>query len=164
MLLSACNELDASTQTTGTSTLAHAPEKIHLIPDDYRLQDVGSLSNGNLYWIDIQLKPGSTPETTRDFVYLYVIGPDGDLVSHQIIDLGLRASDQRRPSAVIETLISSLPGPVEQDIWIRPFTVQQDGVTFGLEVREAEGDYVVDAVPGWTLMFYAPWPEGGYDT
>ena len=55
------------------------------------------------------------------------------------------------------------------DFWVRPFLVQAFGLVFGLVVREPEEvnskeSQVVDAMPGWTQMFYPPWQNGLYDT
>lgn len=162
-LLSACSAPAVQENPAPSVSPASAPEIIHLIPDHYRLTDAGVLATGNLYWIDIQLR-ANPAGPTRDYVCLYVFGPDGDLLSYEIVDLGLRSQDQIRPSTIIEELMQSLPGPLERDIWVRPFTIEHHETRFGLEVREQDGHYLVDALPGWTLMFYAPWEAGQYDT
>ncbi|MEO0912761.1 MAG: hypothetical protein AAFY59_07210, partial [Pseudomonadota bacterium] len=53
----------------------------------------------------------------------------------------------------------------EAYIWVKPFSIEFYGHDFGLAVREAEdGSFVVDAIPGHTLMFREPWDSAGYDT
>ena len=53
--------------------------------------------------------------------------------------------------------------------WAFPFSVAACGLTFGLVARdrqagELDGYQAVDALPGYTLMFYPPWSDGLYDT
>lgn len=140
------------------------PERILLIPDDYHLRHVGRLADGRQYWIDVQLLSDPRTRVTRDFVCLYVFDAAGGLEMHEIHALGPRTPDQPAASAVIAELLQSLPGTRASEIRVRPFSVEHDGQVFGLVVRDTGSDYVVDAWPGMTLMFYAPWPDGGYDT
>ena len=141
-----------------------APEKVHLIPDDYHLTHVGSLSDERLYWIDVQLSSDRDTRDTQDFVCVYIFNLDGELIAHKITDLGYRSSPLFSASKIIEQELARLPNPRSRNIWVRPFSVEEHGLTFGLVVRDEEDNPVVDAVPGMTLMFYAPWVEGGYDT
>ena len=140
------------------------PEKVHLIPDDHHLDHVGRLSDGKLYWIDVQLSYNMRSKGTRDFVCLYLFKKDGTLTSYNITDLGFRSAPIANASNVIRQYLENLPEPISQDIWVRPFSVDSLGLTFGLVIREEADEAVVDALPGWTIMFYPPWPEGGYDT
>lgn len=162
--LSACSASDVPEQRQPASISVDRPERVRLIPDSYHLNHVGRQSDGSLYWIDVQLNFDRAANSTRDFACLYIFGPDGALISHQIEDLGLRSSDQRRASHVITEMMQSLSAPVSTDIWVRPFSVDHDGLRFGLIVRETEIGPVVDAEPGMTLMFFPPWSNGEYDT
>lgn len=141
------------------------PVKIHLIPDNYHLKNVGTLSDGRLYWIDVQLSYDHAAGDTRDFVCMYIFSEDGHLVDHTITDLGLRSSSALKASEVIRQMVATQSKPTLRDIWVHPFAAEHLGLTFGLIIRD-EGDTgpVVDVLPGMTLMFYPPWPEGGYDT
>ena len=143
--------------------------KFPLSPDDYHLRHVGRTKQGNGYWITTQL---SVEEGgTRDFVAAYLFDRDGALISTDIIDLGIRppASDHPLPDT-IEKLKQKLDAVGPAEIWVRPFAVSFYGLTFGLVIREAEegddpdGEPVVDAMPGHTLMFYAPWDRCNYDS
>lgn len=150
-------------------------QKVRLVPDRRHLRDVGQLNNHNNYWIDVQLQ--SEGKDTRDFVATYVFDSDGKLISHNIIDLGLR-SDPKSTSAA--TIIAQERGRLglrktffgrrkRSDFWVRPFSVEAHGLVFGLVVRERdeaepENILAVDALPGLTIMFHPPWPEGLYDT
>ncbi len=140
------------------------PEKIRLIPDEFHVHNVGGLPSGDLYWIDIQLSWEADLNATRDFLCIYVFAPDGSLKSHLITDLGLRSEQQQVSAPLIEEWYGNHPGTIERDIWVRPFSVEHMGRTFGLIVSEEEGETLVEAKPGNTLMFYAPWEEGLYDT
>ena len=146
--------------------------KIRLIPDKWHLQDVGKLDSGALYWIDVQLN--SEGGDTRDFVATYVFDLDGTLIWNDIEDLGLRSnSNLQGVSPIISRHREKLgPGQIT-DISVHPFSVNAHGLVFGLVIRKPEPDDenwqddegpYVDAMPGWTLMFYPPWEEGLYDT
>ncbi len=150
-------------------------QKIRLIPDSYHLTNVGQLDNGNNYWIDVQLIPER--RDTRDFVATYIFDDDGTLIDSEIINLGLRSDPNAlRVKDVIAQQRSKIGvrkagifGGKSESFWVKPFSVRAYDVDFGLVVREPEADNpdrppVVDAMPGWTLMFYPPWEDGGYDT
>ncbi len=147
--------------------------KVRLIPDDYHIYHVGKLAAGAQFWIDVQLR--SEAESTRDFVATYVFDLDGVLIHNEIVDLGLRSeSDRRVPAIVIDEQLARLGSFEKTDISVFPFSINAHGLTFGLVVRqpdpdepEENGDEIgplVDAFPGWTLMFYPPWDEGLYAT
>jgi hypothetical protein len=147
--------------------------KIRLIPDKYHLRCVGQLEVGAQFWIDVQLKVENS--NTRDFVATYVFDTDGVLIWNEIINLGLRTdTDQLAPSAVIEEQLVKLGAYKKTDISVYPFSVNAYGSKFGLVVRKPDlvepedqnddDQVLVDALPGWTLMFYPPWNEGLYDT
>ena len=146
--------------------------KIRLIPDEWHLKNVGRLDNGALYWIDVQLS--SEDDDTRDFVATYVFDLDGNLIWNDIEDLGLRSESRRRGFSTIVSQHRDKLGPGQiADISVHPFSVNAHGLVFGLVVRKPEPDDddlqndqdpFVDAMPGWTLMFYPPWEEGLYAT
>jgi len=146
--------------------------KIRLVPDKWHLQDVGMLDNGAMYWIDVQLN--SEGGDTRDFVATYAFDLDGNLIWNEIEDLGLRSESRRRDVSTIISRQREKLGPGQiADISVHPFSVNAYGLVFGLMVRKPEPDDgdpqddqgpFVDAMPGWTLMFYPPWEEGLYST
>ncbi len=143
--------------------------KFPLVPDRYHLHDVGRTRQGNGYWITPQLAPEKNG--TRDFVVAYTFDTSGTLISADVADLGLRelGEDRRVPEAIIRMKKKVDAVSVEQ-IWVMPFSVSFYGHTFGLVVREPdkedgfEEEPVVDALPGYTLMFYGPWDTCNYDT
>ena len=143
-------------------------QKLRLIPDRYHLADVGPLENGNNYWIDVQLN--SEGRDTRDFVATYVFDTVGELIQHKITDLGLCSDPNALPAnAMVKQERERIGAKERRGIWGRPFAIQTFGLVFGLVVRdpqqgEIEGYQAVDAMPGWTLMFYPPWEDGLYNT
>ena len=142
-------------------------EKVYLYPDDYHLTHVGRLETGQFYWIDVQLNADRGVGDTEDFVCTYIFDADGTLVAHEIESVGFRKSQSQSVREVVEQHFDKLPAPKSAKIQIRPFEVTHQDLTFGLVPREVEdnpGEWVVDVEPGWTLMFYPPWEEGGYDT
>ena len=147
---------------------ASVVQKIRLIPDRYNLPNVGQLENGNYYWIDIQLH--SDGSDTRDFIAVYQFNADGEKVEHEIIDLGLRSAENFQ--SIEETIVREqrrIGIRNRSAFWVRPFSIEAYGFVFGLVVRkralgEIEGYQAIDAMPGWTMMFYPPWEDGFYDT
>ncbi len=150
-------------------------QKIHLIPDRYHLIDVGQLNDGNNYWIDVQLS--SEAMDTRDFVATYIFDNARKLIDSDIIDLGLRSDPNalqardviKQQKSRIGVGRAGIFGRKRESFWVQPFSVEAHGLVFGLVVREPEEDDVemppmVDALPGWTLVFYPPWEDGQYDT
>ena len=51
-----------------------------------------------------------------------------------------------------------------EPVVVAPFTTQVDGVTFGWEVDEYDGDYSVTVAPGDFIAYYEPWDGLEYDT
>lgn len=142
----------------------NAPEKIHLIPDEWRITHVGRLADGRLFWVDAQLLPSR--DATKDFVCTFLFDQDGRLVEHTIDLLGPRGSYPDADVALtFDRHLSVLGNPPNADIWVKPFSVERDGVVFGLIPRQTEdGEWLVEFMPGNTLAFYAPWEAGEYDT
>jgi hypothetical protein len=141
-----------------------APEKIRLIPDQWRIRDVGRLSDGRLFFIDSQLESGGG--STRDFVCTFIFDKDGRLDEHSIESIGERGA--YRDGAVgraIRRHVAALGNRILTDIWVRPFSVDSNGTVFGLIPRKTEaGSWRVELMPGNTLSFYPPWEAGKYDT
>ncbi|WP_139212392.1 hypothetical protein [Jannaschia pohangensis] len=140
-----------------------------LVPDDYHLKHVGKTAKGNGYWIDVQL--AREKGGTRDFVAAYVFDREGDLIHSEVVDRGLRKEEPDQP---LEEIIGKLKKKIDAknvtEIIVKPFSVSFYGHTFGLVVREAEDgegtseETLIDAMPGYTLMFYGPWSLCNYDT
>ena len=142
--------------------------RVHLIPDEWHLHHVGKLPDGRLIWIETQLSYDRTLRDTRDFLCIWIFSKEGVLTDQsKIIDLGWRSNPIGSRRLFIEQELEALGGLTVTDIWVRPFSVEKYGLIFGLLIRDeddTDGDILIDAMPGMTLMFYPPWSEGGYDT
>ena len=141
-----------------------SPEKIHLIPDEFHIFDVGTLADGRLYFVDTQVEP--SPAGARDFFCTFLFTADGALATSTITLIGRRGDcpdDAMRASH--EQHIAALGPRTRTDIWVRPFSVHSNGTEFGLIPQQVDdGEWVVEFMPGNTLSFYAPWKDGLYDT
>lgn len=142
------------------------PTKIRLVPDKWHIHHVGRLPAGRLFWVDEQLH--YRDQKTTDFVCTYVFDNDGRLISHNIESLGVRrkvTEDDARIEAALDRHLAALGKRTAKDIWIRPFSLKSQGMVFGLIPRQlGNGTWRVEAMPGNTLSFFAPWDEGEYDT
>jgi hypothetical protein len=140
------------------------PEKVHLIPDDWRIRNVGRLGDGRLFLVDGQLDYISGK--TRDFVCTFLFDPDGTLVDHWIELIGTRGSfPDGQVGAAEKRHIEALGARARTDVWVRPFRVESHGAVFGfIPRRMPTGEWRVDFMPGNTLEFYPPWELGQYDT
>jgi hypothetical protein len=143
------------------------PTKIRLVPDEWHIHHVGRLPAGRLFWVDEQLYYRN--RKTTDFVCTYVFDNDGQLTSHNIESLGVRGGkgteDDARIEAALDRHLAALGKRTAKDIWIRPFSLKSQGMVFGLVPRQlGNGTWRVEAMPGNTLSFFAPWDEGEYDT
>jgi len=148
-----------------------APEKIHLIPDEFHIEHVGEIAGGNQFLVAPQLS--SDGNHTQDYVCTFVFDGDGRLVSHVIEHVGTRGQyEEAHFQGLFQKALDALGERVESDIWIRPFKVESNGQEFGFVVRlidepdnpPTEDDWRVEFMPGNTMSFYAPWDAGGYDT
>lgn len=140
-----------------------------LVPDRYHLNHVARTAQGNGYWITSQL--ATENGTTRDFVAAYIFDPQGNFISGEVIDLGLRSEKDRLSSRdVVDRLKRKIDVRDRSTIQVKPFSISFFGQEFGLIIRQPEGaendigDVVIDAMPGFTLMFYGPWTLCNYDS
>ena len=137
-----------------------------LAPDEDHLQHVGRTAQGNGYWIALQfaIEEGDT----RDFVAAYVFDKAGYLISCEVIDQGRRdQSSEPTTEKIVRRLKHKIDAKTTGEIWVRPFSVGFYGYTFGLIIRDlddSQGETVVDAMPGWTLMFHGPWSLCNYSS
>jgi hypothetical protein len=138
--------------------------RVRLIRDWYHLKHIGQTQDGLFCWICGQLNAG------RDFVATYIFDSEGVLVEYDIIDLGRRgAPDELSARRVIKEQKVRFGFRKTSDFWIYPFAIEAHDTVFGLVERvpepgEQQEFQLIDALPGWTLMFYPPWEEGRYDT
>lgn len=117
-----------------------------------------------MFWLDVQLNFANGQ--TQDFVRTYVFDADGNLSENTIELVGARAEyPDGAVDQAIERQLSALGGHMRAAIWVRPFQIESHALVFGLVTRQTPGgEWRVDAMPGNTLSFYAPWEAGEYDT
>ena len=147
---------------------ASPPEKIHLIPDEFHIHNVGRLRDGRLFLVDGQISFSRTHAApiTRDYVCTFIFSPDGHLLSHNIELIGERGRyPDSKATEFFDRHLAALGPHTIEAIWIRPFTVRAYDLDFGFIPRQLDnGKWYVEFMPGNTLAFYPPWEEGGYDT
>ena len=149
---------------------------ITIIPDDYHIDCVGVLPNGNQVMVIRELYFDRTTEQTTDFVATYQWGESGDFIDAQIEKIGTRGQGAHEGAGTLPMMalragntkthqraIDRLAGLKRTTIRVRPFRLKNEGVEFGFIINDY-GDYTgVDVMPGNTLSFTEPF-DGRYDT
>ena len=164
--LAAC-ALGACSEPAGPGDLPIAsvmPGKIRLVPGDLHIRHVGRLADGRLFWVTSQLD--QAPEGTKDYVCTFVFNDDGEVLGHNIELIGVRGAYPTESVGIaVQKHVTALGAHTVEAIWVRTFSVDVNGVEFGLIPRLLDdGEWRVEFMPGNTLSFYAPWEEGEYDT
>ncbi len=118
-----------------------APEKIHLVPDEWHLERVGVLPDGRLIYQETQVGHDPQASTWRDYVVSYVFDPDGHLVEDLVTLVGVQGEYSEADLDAATKAHSARFGQFDiRDIWVRPFAIQRHGLEFGLvPVNFAEG-------------------------
>jgi len=144
------------------------PETITIDHDDYHAEFVGITSEGNQFFLTNPFEPASSDQEGCEYLALFVFDAAGSLIKSEIEVLGPRKSlnkslAREKHAAKLKSL-----GNVEYGkIVVKPFSVHQDGVDFGLIVRvpeEEEDVWAVELLPGNYMAFFEPWDSGEYDT
>ena len=144
------------------------PVSIPICHDDYNAKHIGRTGDGKQFFLTTPFIPALGSEGC-EFISLYLFDTEGTLLSYQIQNLGPRETlDETAAKDQYNALLNSL-GDVEfGDIRIKPFQVENDGVTFGLipidpEFIEEDENGALEIQPGNYMAFYPPW-DGDYDT
>jgi hypothetical protein len=147
---------------------AQPPILIAIDRDDYYANRVGRTKDGLQVFVTTPFVPALGDESGREFLAVYIFGPNGKLVEARIDDLGPRSAlnrDQARQ--LLEQRMSEL-GPLDYGrIVVQPFVIERSGTTFGLVPRAPEGEndgWWVELQPGNYMAFHEPWDSGEYDT
>ena len=160
----------------GGAGMTAAPTHITIVPDEWHMQHVGKLANGRLFYCETQV--AYEDGQSHDYYVAYTFDNDGTLASHEIVPVGVRGQyKDEDANRVGEEILERLGERTTETIKVRPFQIEFDGRTFGfvtsawdedgedLPIEEAdEEDIRVEAMPGNTISWYAPWEEGEYDT
>ena len=149
---------------------------ITIIPDDYHIDCVGVLPNGNQVMVIRELCFDRTTEQTTDFVATYQWDEEGYFIDAQIEKIGTRGQGAHDATGTLPMMalrtgstethqqaIDRLVGRKLTTIRVRPFRLENDGIEFGFIINDYGGYTGVDVMPGNTLSFTEPF-DGSYDT
>ena len=143
---------------------ATGPDLIRIAPDNYHAQWVGEAPDGRLFFATHPFVPGHGPTAAREFIALYLWRKDGSFDEARITELSGDAGDAKNS---LERFLVEQLGPAEsltiRTIDVATFSVERDGIAFGLIYRRSEDTEYVEVLPGNYMAFYPPW-NGEYDT
>ena len=140
--------------------------------EDHHTHYLGQCADGKLFWgyftFAFEAPPGRNfpgsdwQEFRREYAVLHLFDDDGNyLKTHHWYGGKTSECDQADMEEKLKAMVSAL-GPVEfEDIYIKPFQTEIDGITFGLIPND---EYeTIDLEPSDTISFHEPW-NGEYDT
>ena len=144
------------------------PQKIAIDHDDYHAEYIGRTKSGMQFFLTTPFEPAINQQVGCEYIALFMFDEDGDLTESIIDSFGPRGSyseDDRKKQ--YQSRLSGL-GEVEFcRIEIKPFSIEKNGVSFGLIPREPEDEedvWAVELLPGNYMAFFEPWDSGEYDT
>jgi hypothetical protein len=145
------------------------PLLIAINHDNYHAKHIGRTADGRQFFLTnpfVPAYPNERPGT--EFIALYIFDKAGNLLDAKIDNLGPRASlNEYDAQKAYDRRLSELGNVTFQRIEVKPFTIQQYNVEFGLVLRPPEDDddgWIVEVEPGNYMAFFAPWDSGDYDT
>lgn len=145
-----------------------APGLIALEPDDSHAKHVGRTRNGQQFFLTTPFVAGTSKDSGCEYVALYVFDEKGKLIESKIDSFGPRASmNHQKRQDMIDLRLYELGKFTRERIMMQPFTVDHDGVKFGLVARPPEPgskSWAVEVEPGNYMAFFEPWDSGVYDT
>jgi hypothetical protein len=148
--------------------MSEIPDIIAIDHDDYHAEFVGIAENGRQFFLTTPFAPYRDDQANgAEYVALFLFDEDGKLVDWQIENFGPRATmDHDARLAARDRMLAGLGDVSFERIEISPFSIEHDGITFGLIAEEIEpdGDYTVTLEPGNYMAFFEPWDSGDYDT
>jgi hypothetical protein len=148
--------------------MSEIPDIIAIDHDDYHAEFVGIAENGQQFFLTTPFAPYRDDQANgAEYVALFLFDEDGKLVDWQIENFGPRATmDQEARLAARDRMLAGLGDVSFERIEISPFSIEHDGIAFGLiaEEMEPDGEYTVTLEPGNYMAFFEPWDSGDYDT
>ena len=143
------------------------PTRLAIDPDDYHAAHVGLFDGGKQFFLTTPFVP-ALDGPGCEYVALYTFSVDGQFLQAKIDGLGPRADlDRAAAKRIHDQRLSELGAIQIQRIEVEPFSIEEDGVVFGLIVREPEDpddEWAVEVQPGDYMAFFEPWDGGVYDT
>ncbi|MEW8286417.1 MAG: hypothetical protein AB2697_10545 [Candidatus Thiodiazotropha endolucinida] len=144
------------------------PQTIAIDHDNYHAEHVGVTKTGNQFFLTTPFEPAINGKEGCEYIALFEFDREGNLANYVIDTLGPRGtySEEAREKKYLSRL--KVLGEVEYcRIVVKPFSVQEGGVSFGLIPREPEDEedvWAVELLPGNYMAFFEPWDSGEYDT
>jgi hypothetical protein len=144
------------------------PALIAINHDDYYAEHVGRTADGRQFFLTTPFEPAIGGRAGSEFVARYLFDPAGRLLEARIDDFGPRATlDDELRRKLYEQRLEELGAVTFGRIEVAPFAVRRFDTTFGLVLRQPEGEddvWAVEAQPGGYMTFFKPWDSGDYDT
>ncbi len=144
------------------------PEKLAIDHDDHHAEHVGHTRDGRQFFLTTPFLPSWDANEGREFIARYIFSSEGGLLDSRIDDVGTRANlHTAARRALYEERLAELGDVDFARIEVAPFSVEYDGIRFGLVPRAPEepGDsWWVELQPGNYMAFHEPWDSGEYDT
>lgn len=144
------------------------PDLIAIDHDDYHAEYVGWTPDGRQFILTTPFEPALGDSSGSEFIALYLFHEEGQLLDAKIEALGPRDSlDHQRRLELRDSWLRDLGKVTYERIEVAPFAIERFGTTFGLVLREPEGDddpWIVEMLPGNYMAFFEPWDSGEYDT
>ena len=138
------------------------PKRIKIAIDDYKAKRIGKLADGRQFFMTTPFVPGG-----HEYYALYLFTADGEFEEAIIDDFGPRGTtDAETQKEVFFKRLDEIGDKKYCSIKVEPFSIERDGVEFGLVPRapEEKGQrWWVEAQPGNYMAFTSPW-NGSYDT
>lgn len=166
-------------------TLVGPPDNLRIPHDDLRFEHVGRLSDGRQFMAFVtgafpgDVEPKWDTEEWREYkrwlAVLHLFDGEGNYLKSETklggYDIEGREVAGDKAWQELDIFLAQFgPGkPKLADIWLKPFSVQIDGVTHGLlyEVSQSEVDGTVFEcviLEPCDIMVHPPWDSGGYST
>ena len=144
------------------------PEKVAIDHDDYHAEHIGRAQTNQQFFLTTPFEPAIGDKEGCEYIALYKFDREGNLLEAIIDSLGPRGSydEDARKEKYLARLYEL--GDVEYcRIEVKPFSIEREGVNFGLIPREPEDEediWAVELLPGNYMAFFEPWDSGEYDT
>ena len=144
------------------------PTLISIDHDDYHAEHIGITQTGNQFFLTSPFVPATNGEVGCEYIAVFLFDKDGNFLEADIETLGPR-KDLTEPHAAerYKNKLENLGSVSFEDIEVKLFSVEFNGVQFSLIAREPEGEegvWAVELVPGNYMAFFEPWDSGTYDT
>jgi hypothetical protein len=144
------------------------PEKIAINHDDYHAEHIGRTNTGHQFFLTTPFEPAIGDEKGCEYIALFKFDLDGNIVESIIDKFGPRGSfDEEERKSKYYSRLEELGEVKYCRIEVKPFSINNYGVEFGLIIREPEDEddvWAVELLPGNYMAFFEPWDSGEYDT